>query len=396
MKKNDAVINSRSHWIKRGLAGAVLVSVAAGAWWYISDSQIQTLSTDAVAAQDTDESTATAPEMQPALVTTAMAESGIDVSQVWLPGTVVSAHDARIAAEQSGRITWIAELGTMIEAGATIAKLDDRELRLQLADNQSQIDSLESQLRYQQSQLQRMQRLSQDNSIAASQLEENTVLVEQLQQQLRQAQIAYDRTALQVERTRVLAPFSGQLVNRMVQLGEHVNTSTVVARLVDVEQREIRVQVPVPIANNVNANVAKGNQPMVTVRSPGGTAQAPVKFVMAVADEASRMMEMRLAAEQADWHIGSAVQVGMQQGDHLPEVTIPRDALVLRGDRQFVYKVTEEGIAEQVDVSTGMGLGERIEVFGGINPGDEIILRGAERLQPGQTLEIMNKSNDIG
>ena len=58
-------------------------------------------------------------------------------SVIQAPGTVVSRNDARIAAEISGRLSWVAEVGDVIESGDVIARIDDRELELQLQEDDS-------------------------------------------------------------------------------------------------------------------------------------------------------------------------------------------------------------------------------------------------------------------
>ncbi|MEE9141490.1 MAG: hypothetical protein V3U59_02150 [Gammaproteobacteria bacterium] len=69
-------------------------------------------------------------------------------------------------------------------------------------------------------------------------------------------------------------------------------------------------------------------------------------------------------------------------------VAVPRDALILRQDNVYLFKVTDEGTVEQVAVRTGVGNGRMIEVQGDVRPGDRIVVRGGERLQPGQAVTI--------
>lgn len=354
--------------------GGLALLAGATIWTFSGDGGVQS-----AAAQDAQ----TEQGPPPALVTTALASSGEQAANQWLPGTVISSHDARIAAEQSGRVIWVAEIGSMINAGEAVAKLDDRELQLQRENHQSQIDSLESQLAYQDSQLQRLESLSSNNSVAASQLDETRSQAEVVRQQLAQANIQLRQTQLQLERTKVSAPFKGQLVNRMVQMGEHVSAGAEIARLVDIDNREVRVQVPLSMADNVSNGMS------IAMRSELGESEETIKAISQVADESSRMFEMRVDAQNPRWRIGSPVQVALPEHSYAPEVTIPRDALVLRGDRQFVYRLIDETSVEQIDVQTGMGLGNLIEVLQGLQVGDEIVVRGAERLQPGQPIQIV-------
>jgi multidrug efflux pump subunit AcrA (membrane-fusion protein) len=67
---------------------------------------------------------------------------------------------------------------------------------------------------------------------------------------------------------------------------------------------------------------------------------------------------------------------------------VPRDALVLRREGAFVFRIDEELMAEQVGVMTGLGAGNLIEVIGDINAGDMVVTRGGERLATGMRVQI--------
>ena len=62
--------------------------------------------------------------------------------------------------------------------------------------------------------------------------------------------------------------------------------------------------------------------------------------------------------------------------------------VVLRREGAFLFRIKSDGTAEQVNVMTGLGAGSEIEVIGDLRPGDRIVIRGAERLQDGMTVNI--------
>ena len=68
---------------------------------------------------------------------------------------------------------------------------------------------------------------------------------------------------------------------------------------------------------------------------------------------------------------------------------VPRDAMVLRPDGISVFVVDADQKAQQITVTTGIGAGELIEVFGNLKSGDNVIVRGNERIRPGQSVAIM-------
>src|SRR5690242_4333393 len=50
----------------------------------------------------------------------------------WIPGSIVSRSDARVATVIPGRVIWIAEIGTRVRQGDPLARLDDTVSRLRL------------------------------------------------------------------------------------------------------------------------------------------------------------------------------------------------------------------------------------------------------------------------
>ena len=56
-----------------------------------------------------------------------------------------------------------------------------------------------------------------------------------------------------------------------------------------------------------------------------------------------------------------------------------------------MFRILDDNTAERVRVTTGMAQGEFIEVQGGIQAGDRIVIRGGERLRPGQEVELQEQ-----
>jgi RND family efflux transporter MFP subunit len=323
-----------------------------------------------------------AQEQPPAPVSVDQAQADTFSAALWVSGTVISRNDARIAAETDGRITWVAEVGTNIVSGEPIATIDDTDLRLELRDNQAQLESLETQKRYQMNNLQRLNQLAENKLAAVNQLDEAQSMLDMTIQDIRRAQVAVEQTQRRIDQTRVLAPFPGVVVERLIQVGEFVGRGEQVARLVDTENREIRAQAPL----SVSAYVREGLE--VSVEHQKRQSLTPVTRVIPVGDERSRMFEVRIASRDPGWVIGSSVRVALPNSDPRELVAIPRDALVLRGSETFVLRVAEDNTVEKVLVATGIGLGEMVEVIGQVNGGDRVVTRGAERLQAGQSVVI--------
>ena len=108
------------------------------------------------------------------------------------------------------------------------------------------------------------------------------------------------------------------------------------------------------------------------------------------------MMKKRTGQHPEDlddprWIPGSAVRVALPRSDSREVLTVSRDALVLREEAIYVFRVNEDSTVERIIVRPGIGQGEMIEVIGPLNEGDSIVIRGAERLRPGQTVDVQTR-----
>jgi len=115
------------------------------------------------------------------------------------------------------------------------------------------------------------------------------------------------------------------------------------------------------------------------------------------------LMEVRLDMSTFDWPIGLNFKAQVASGPSEMLLAVPRDALVLRRDGASVFRVNkndQEVTAERIAVAIGAGMGGLVAVTStdsnkSIQAGDLIIIRGAERLQDGQSVAIKNNNHEL-
>ncbi len=305
-------------------------------------------------------------------------------SVIWIPGTIVSRNDARIAAEVSGRISWMAEVGDYVREGEPLATIDSTLLELQTREAAANISQLQANLKYLEQQLVRQQQLRSQNLTSSTDLEEAQSQADIARQQLEQSRVTLAQRQYQLDRSRVLAPFSGKVVERLRRTGEFMQVGSEVVRLVDIENIEVRGQAPL----GVTPFVFDGMD--VTIRDrQGRESLSKIRTVVPVGDERSRMIEVRVAVAENSWAVGTPVRVALPQSDPREVIAVHRDAVILRENASYLYRVIEDGTVEQITITTGIENGAYVEVNGEIAPGDRIVIRGGERLQPGQTVTIL-------
>ena len=321
----------------------------------------------------------------PAPVVVATAESRMLAPVTWYPGTVISRNQARLAAEMDGRLVRVAEVGAVIAQGEVVAQLDDTLLRQSLAENEAAVARERARLTYLDAQVERLETLVAQKTATRSRLDEAVAQRDVTRSELRAVRARAALTRERLERTRIRAPFGGVVTERLRRSGEWAKSGETVVRLVDAGSIEVQLWIPVAALSFVRegSELALESGPRKTVGA--------VRSIVPVGDNRSRLYEIRLRIDGAPWPVGQDVRVAVPTADARVVVTIPRDALVLRRDGAAVYRVGEDGLAERVAVTTGIGQGELIEVDG-IAPGDRVVVRGGERLRPGQAVKVVPAS----
>jgi RND family efflux transporter MFP subunit len=310
----------------------------------------------------------------------------------WIPGTVMSRSTAAIASEVSGQLIWVADVGERVEAGEAVARINDQSLQLQLKNDEATIKRLEAQLKYLDQQVERTRRLTEQQVAPANDLEEVESQREATRQELVQAEVGRERTEYELDRTRVKAPFSGEVVRRLQQPGSYSGVGEEIVWLVDTGNVEARVQAPLTVAPYLIEGMK------VAVRSGDLETDGAIRQIVPVGDERSRMFELRISLSDQAWIVGSPVRVAVPNADSRRVIAVPRDALILRQGGIHLFKVLEDGTAEKIPVETGVGHESLIEVRGRVTAGDKVVVRGGERLQPGQAVVISSgsKSSSAG
>ena len=320
----------------------------------------------------------------PALVKVAVASIKSMAPVTLVPGTVVSRNDARRSAEVEGRLIRVADVGTHVAQGQVVAEIEGTAVRLQMTELEAQVARAEARLRFLESEEKRFERLAQSNLAAATQLEQTQSDRDVAHGDLEVARARLGQTADLLDRTSIRAPFAGVVVERLMTPGERAIEGSNVVRLVDQQNLEVIARAPLEYFSFVQRDQ------QLSISAQGASSLARVRTVVAVGDQNTHQFELRLDLEGNPFPVGQTLRVSIPTSDSREVLTVPRDALVLRPEGESVFIVDADNEARQVTVTVGTGLGDDIEVIGAVAPGDRVVIRGNERLQPGQAVTVLD------
>ena len=300
-----------------------------------------------------------------------------------VPGTVVSRSDARLAAEVTGRLIEVADVGASANSGDVVARIEDTIIMLRKEELEAEVQRAEARLKYLESEESRYVKLAESNLAATTKLEETRSDRDVSRGDLKVAKSRLAQAEDQLSRTAIRAPFNGIVVERLLMPGERVDVGENVVRMVNQQYLEVIARAPLEYYSFV-----KPGQELV-IRTGNVLTSGKVRTVVAVGSENTHQFELRLDIEGHSFPVGQTLRVSVPTSNVREALVVPRDALVLRPGGITVFVVDSDQNAKQVMVTTGIGSGDQIEVIGDLSDGDMVIVRGNERLRPGQTVSIM-------
>ena len=317
-------------------------------------------------------------------------------------GRFVARQGGEVAARIAGPVTEMrVEVGDRVEAGDTMAVLDLERLKLQrdLAASTERemtalLESARSQLAKRRQDLERLEAIREsaafsparyDNAVQDAAISESAVAAAA-------AALARARASLRIARDEladgeVAAPYAGVVTERHTEVGAWVGVGAPVATLLNENDLEIEADVPYNRISGLSPGTA------VTVSLADGSPHAAI--VRAVGAEQNALTHTRrvrftpevMGAAVAN-AVGESVSVSLPLGAPRQVLTVHKDAILKRQGLSLVYVVNDEGAAEIRPVSLGEAVGPRFEALDGVGVGERVVIRGNERLRPGQAVSI--------
>ncbi|MFP8876034.1 MAG: efflux RND transporter periplasmic adaptor subunit, partial [Myxococcota bacterium] len=328
-------------------------------------------------------------DVRPA-VSTAMVTSVDLVEKIRASGELKALYHTHISAEIEGRITEIRiEEGTAVEVGAVVIEIDPERRKLDRNAAKARLAQARAELKKQESQTERMRKLSTQGISSDQQLEEaeTALLLSLANTEAERAAFGVAERAL--SDASVSAPFAGFVARRSVQLGEFVQKGVPLFELVSLDPLEVEFSVSELDGNRVR----NGLKVEVAVSAwPDRSFEGIVKFVSPTVDPGTRTLRIRAKIDNADGLLRpglfARVNVGVNRREGI--TMVPEESLTQRAHDAIVFKILPDQRVKRVSVVPGARFAGRIEVTGNIHPGERVVRRGPGGLVDGAVVQILD------
>jgi membrane fusion protein, multidrug efflux system len=320
-------------------------------------------------------------ELRPIKVATSAAEL-VDVDKTLrLTGTLTGARQTELAANVNGKVlSTHVERGTKVKAGDLIARIDVRGAALQLAEAKVQVESSKTQQAIDQVECARYDQLKARGAVTDVEYEQVMARCKRAPINLDAAQAKVNLAAKSVGDGIIVAPFSGVVSERFVEVGEYVQPQTRVIAMADVDALHLELSLPeahfplVKVGSKLTFSVLAYGE-----RSFPGTV---AHISGAVRSTRDILVEATAPNEDGALLPGMFAEVQLVVGtEKLPSV--PKTAVFERNGKSNVL-VQARGLLEERVVQVRQHMGAVVAIGHGIAEGDLVVTEYRPELKNGQ------------
>jgi membrane fusion protein (multidrug efflux system) len=317
--------------------------------------------------------------LAPSVVETARVEPRLFSERVEVVGQFAAAESVVVRPEVSGIIESIEfQEGQRVSGGDVLFVLRSEEQRAALraaeANRVLAADVFE-----------RTEKLSKVKVSAASELTRARAGVAA-------AQAVVDLARVNVERTRVLAPFDGALGARSVSPGDWVDVGADLVQIDAVDRLQLQFSLP----GNAIALAQPGLEVFARVAAyPDERFGGAVYFISPALDNDSRRLGLKAWVPNADGRLrpGMFARVELEAERTERALLVSESAIANDASGPYVWRVNSENLAERASVELGTRREGQVVILSGLAAGDTIVTSGTHKVYEGGGVESHTRAS---
>ncbi len=325
------------------------------------------------------------------VVTVAEAHLGAARGELALPASVHGLHETGLYPRSNGYVRrWLADMGTQVRAGQTLAEIEMPELDQELTQARANLTQVEATLELARATLARWQDLVKEDAATRQELDEKQAGFAAAQASANAARANVQRLTALRRFGAVEAPFAGVITARNVDVGALVSAGGAGGRPLFTLAQVDTVRVLTSVPQSAAPAVRVGQTADVTVQELGSAAfRGRVTRTAQALDPATRTLLTEIEVENRDRRLmpGMFAQAKLVLDRATPPLLVPANTLMVRGDGTQVAEVTN-GRVRLVKVTLGRDYGTEVEVTNGLTPGATLVVNPGDEVTEGAVVRV--------
>ena len=187
----------------------------------------------------------------------------------------------------------------------------------------------------------------------------------------------------------VIAPFSGVLGYTGLTEDIFISDNIFIITLDDNSTIYSDIKIP----ENYSAFMKKGLPVDIKISSyKNKIFQGEIDFVSSRINADTRSLLSRIKINNPDLELisGSLLEVSVKFNLR-NSLSVPDTSVMVEGDKSYVYKITDDNIANKIEVQTGLRNNKNIEIISGLKEGEIIVAEGLKKVRPRGKIKPINK-----
>src|ERR1700722_9916529 len=311
-------------------------------------------------------------------------------------GPVPPIATVTVQSQISGYLTQVAYTeGQMVQKGDFLAQIDPRPYELQKAQFEGQLARDQGILAQAQVDLARYQKLSEQNSIARQQYEDQVYIVQQDQGTVKLDQAQIDQQALNILYCHIVSPVTGRIGLRLVDPGNYVlaTSSTGLAVVTQMQPITVIFSLPEDDLPELLPQLNAGTTMEVTAYDRANLRQLAVGKVSAVdsqIDTTTGTVRVRAQFDNADNALfpNQFVNARLLIKTLHDAVTVPTSAILRGSLGAYVYVINADNTVAVRQIKTSAVDDNQTAVTSGLQAGERVVVDGTDRLRDGMHVSV--------
>jgi multidrug efflux system membrane fusion protein len=306
-------------------------------------------------------------------------------------GTVTSLATVTIRTQISGYLTKVVfKEGDEVKKGDLLAEIDPRPYEAALAQQRGQLARDEATLKGAQVDLARYQGLAAQNAVPHQTLDTQIALVATDQGTVEADRGLVKAAEVNLAYTKIVSPLDGRVGLRQVDQGNYVTPGDTNGLVVITQLKPISVLFTIPEDNlqAISKRLQNGASLPTTALNRSGTttlATGTLTTFDSQIDPTTGTIKLRaeFPNENEQLYPNQFVNIRLLLDTHKDVVTMSTSGIQRGVPGTFVYLVQDDSTVTVRPVKLGITDGDRVEVLSGVQPGDRIVIDGADKLREG-------------
>lgn len=317
-------------------------------------------------------------------------------------GTVTARSTVTVRSRVDGQLQRLAfDEGQVVKKNDLLAEVDPRPFQVQLTQAEGQLARDRAQLQNARVDLTRYRGLLAKDSIASQQVDNQVALVRQLEGTVAANQGQVDSAKLQLSFTRITAPISGRVGLRQVDVGNMIRAGDSSGLVVITEVQPIAVLFAVPSDNiaEIVDSLRRDDPPIVEAWDRRGDRQIATGRLRSLdnqIDVSTGTIRLKAEFDNDDFALfpNQFVNVKLRLRTLRDVTVIPPSGVQRSSAGPYAFVIDGQSRATQRRIVLGQATESLVVVSNGIQPGDRVVIDGADRIREGQVVEPIPRSGE--